>query len=56
MEIPVGSKTIQKKGTVLFISPVVDSASGLLKVKIEFKNPDGSVRPGVAGSMIIPVQ
>lgn len=56
LEIPVGPEIMQKKGTVIFVSPVVDPASGLLTVKAEFENPDGAVRPGVAGSMIIPVQ
>ena len=56
LEIPVGSQIVHKKGTIIFVSPVVDPASGLLTVKSEFENPDGSVRPGVAGSMIIPVQ
>ena len=56
LEIPVGSEIIQKRGRVIFVSPVVDPASGLLAVKAEFENPDGAVRPGVAGSMIIPVQ
>ncbi len=54
LEIPVGSQTVQKKGKVIFVSPVVDSASGLLMVKTEFKNLKGSVRPGVAGYMLIP--
>lgn len=56
LEIPVGSEIMQKKGSVIFVSPVVDPASGLLTVKAEFENPDGAVHPGVAGSMIIPVQ
>jgi len=56
LEIPIGSEITHKKGTIIFVSPVVDQASGLLTVKSEFKNPDGSVRPGVAGAMIIPVQ
>jgi RND family efflux transporter MFP subunit len=55
LEIPVGSQTARRKGKVIFISPVVDSASGLLTVKVEFQNPDGSIRPGVAASMTIPV-
>ena len=56
LEIPVGSVVMQKKGRIIFVSPVVDPASGLLTVKAEFENPDGAVRPGVAGSMIIPIQ
>ena len=52
--IPVGSESLPKKGEIIFVSPVVDPASGLLTVKAEFENADGSVRPGVAGSMVIP--
>jgi RND family efflux transporter MFP subunit len=41
------------QGKVSFVSPVVDPASGLLKVKILFDNPDGKIRPGVAGKFIL---
>lgn len=36
-------------GSIVFISPVVDSASGLLRIKVLFDNPDGLVRPGEGG-------
>lgn len=42
---------IEKKGTVSFVSPVVDSASGLMEVKVEFDNSDGAVRPGLSANM-----
>lgn len=54
LEVPVGSRTIKKKGKIIFVSPVVDPASGLLTVKAEFDNPDGAVRPGVTATMVIP--
>ena len=38
-----------RQGVVTFVSPVVDRASGLMEVKAEFDNADGSVRPGLAG-------
>ncbi len=53
LKIRTGSKSIAKKGKIIFVSPVVDPASGLLEVKAEFNNPDGSVRPGVAGVMLL---
>ena len=53
LKIKTGNDAVAKKGAVVFVSPVVDPASGLLEVKIEFDNPDGSVRPGVAGSLIL---
>jgi len=39
-------------GKMCFISPVVDSASGLAKVKAVFDNSDGIIRPGLAARMI----
>jgi len=41
-------------GKVVFISPVVDPASGLLRLKAVFANPDGRLRPGVAGRLVLP--
>lgn len=38
-------------GTVVFLSPVVDPASGLRKVKVLFDNPEQKINPGVAGKM-----
>jgi RND family efflux transporter MFP subunit len=39
-------------GKIVFLSPVVDPASGLQKVKVLFDNADGRIRPGVAGKML----
>lgn len=39
--------------TLAFVSPVVDSASGLTKVKALFENPSGTIRPGVAARLLI---
>lgn len=41
-----------RKGKVVFVSPVADLASGLVEVKVEFKNADGSVRPGIVGQIV----
>ncbi|MGC9450590.1 MAG: efflux RND transporter periplasmic adaptor subunit [Oceanipulchritudo sp.] len=38
-----------KDGKIVFISPVVDPASGLLRIKARFSNPEGQVRPGEGG-------
>jgi RND family efflux transporter MFP subunit len=38
-------------GEVVLVSPVVDAASGLLRVRLLCDNPDGKVRPGVAGKI-----
>ena len=45
--------TIKLKGKIVFLSPVVDPASGLQKVRVLFDNTEGQVRPGVAGKMLI---
>jgi membrane fusion protein, multidrug efflux system len=53
LKIKAGHDTVAKKGVIIFVSPVVDQASGLLEVKAEFDNQDGSVRPGVAGFLLL---
>ena len=53
LKINIGLDTIDKKGKVIFASPVVDPASGLLEVKAEFDNADGVVRPGISGVLIL---
>jgi membrane fusion protein (multidrug efflux system) len=42
------------QGKIVFISPVIDSASGLLRIKALFPNPGTRVRPGVAGQLHLP--
>jgi RND family efflux transporter MFP subunit len=51
VEVEAGTAKIPITGKVSFVSPVVDPASGLLKVKVLCDNIDGKVKPGVAGSM-----
>lgn len=53
LKIKAGNGAVARKGMVIFVSPVVDPASGLLEVKAEFDNQDGSVRPGVAGFLLL---
>lgn len=43
------SKLYSIEGEIVFISPVLDPASGLLRIKAVFPNHDLDVRPGVAG-------
>jgi RND family efflux transporter MFP subunit len=45
---------IRVSGEIIFVSPVVDPASGLQKVRVIFDNNDGKIRPGLAGQMSIP--
>lgn len=49
--VNVEPDTIRKKGRIVYVSPVVDSASNLMKVKVEFDNRDAAIRPGASGSM-----
>ncbi len=37
---------------IAFISPVVDPASGLAKVKAIFENAEGKVRPGLTAKLV----
>jgi RND family efflux transporter MFP subunit len=46
-----GGQTVS--GKICFISPVVDAASGLAKVKAIFDNAGGKIRPGLAARMIV---
>jgi multidrug efflux system membrane fusion protein len=54
LTVRVGQDTVIKQGTVIFASPVVDSASSLMEIKAEFDNHDGLIRPGVSGWMLLP--
>jgi len=45
-----GGQTVP--GKICFISPVVDAASGLTRVKAIFDNADGKIRPGLAAKLI----
>jgi membrane fusion protein, copper/silver efflux system len=40
-------------GKVTFIAPVLDEATRTLKVRIEFANPDGSLKPGMFADVVL---
>ena len=52
LAIQAGSKKLEREGTIDFVSPVIDPASGLMKVKVVFDNPEQSVRPGEVGAIL----
>lgn len=53
LEIPGADNVpVRLAGTVTYVAPVVDAASGLIRVAAEFPNADGRVRPGVAGRLL----
>jgi RND family efflux transporter MFP subunit len=51
IEVLAQGRPVVVDGTVVFVSPVVDPASGLMRLKAKFANPDQRVRPGVAGTL-----
>ena len=53
LELDGGTGTIALQGKIDFVSPVVDPASGLQRVKVLFENADSKVQPGVAGRMTL---
>ncbi len=52
LQFSTGLQPITMTGQIAFISPVIDPASGLRKVKARFNNPDGQLVPGMAGIML----
>lgn len=52
LQIDTGSQPVATTGSVTFLSPVADPASGLINVKVQFENPEQNIRPGLAGRMI----
>ncbi|MDA7520859.1 efflux RND transporter periplasmic adaptor subunit [bacterium] len=55
VEIVFGSSERQKRiqGRLVFVSPVVDPSSGLLRVKILCENKNEHIKPGMDGSLIL---
>lgn len=52
--VPATGGTVTVAGKVSYVAPVIDPASGLLRVRALFPNLNGQVRPGVAGVLHIP--
>lgn len=53
LQVETGVSPVAVTAKVIFISPVVEPASGLVKVRALFDNADGKVRPGLAAKMIL---
>jgi RND family efflux transporter MFP subunit len=51
VEIEDLKSPVKVEAKIIFVSPVVDSASGLQKIKAIFDNADGKISPGVTGKM-----
>ena len=56
LEIDLGGGKAVVPGRIVFLSPMVDSASGLQKMKILFENKNGEIRPGLAGVILSETQ
>lgn len=53
LEIESPGAPVVFEGEVVYLAAVVDPASGLQKVKIQFDNSAGKIHPGVAGKLIL---
>ncbi len=53
VELLVGNQGTRTRGKLIFVSPVVDAASGLREIKIELIKPAADVRPGVPASLYL---
>jgi RND family efflux transporter MFP subunit len=56
LQLQSGLEIVKRNAEIVFISPVVDPASGLRKIKAQFDNLHGNIIPGVAGVMILDAQ
>lgn len=53
LEIRSALGVIQRSGRVNYVSPVVDSASGLMEIKVLVANGDAAIRPGVPAELVL---
>ncbi len=53
LELELGTGPVRFDGAISYLGPVVDPASGLLRIKAVFENREGRVRPGVAGRLAL---
>ncbi|MFK5926819.1 MAG: efflux RND transporter periplasmic adaptor subunit [Desulfuromusa sp.] len=56
LQLQNGADPLTIEAKLVFISPLIDPASGLRKIKVEFDNQEQKVVPGVAGMLILPEQ
>ncbi|ABK44701.1 secretion protein HlyD family protein [Magnetococcus marinus MC-1] len=52
LNLGAAGEQVQRVAEVVFVSPVTDSASGLVEFVAEFDNRDGAVRPGLSGRLV----
>lgn len=51
VKLQIGNEKIAVLGRAIFVSPVVDAASGLREIKFELIKPPAQVRPGMPGQL-----
>ncbi|TAN47531.1 MAG: efflux RND transporter periplasmic adaptor subunit [Methylococcaceae bacterium] len=51
LSFQAGDKQLQVKGRVVYLAPVLDAASGLMEIKVEFANPDNLIHLGSSGTL-----
>lgn len=51
--ISSNNDSIEKQGTIYYIAPSAESASALIKIRIEFKNNKPKITPGVMGKVTL---
>jgi len=54
IRLAMEGRAVLRQAKLIFVSPVTDSASGLVELIAEFDNQDGSVRPGISGQIVVP--
>jgi hypothetical protein len=50
-KLQIGNEKMIVQGRAIFVSPVVDAASGLREIKFELIKPPAQVRPGMPGQL-----
>jgi multidrug efflux pump subunit AcrA (membrane-fusion protein) len=53
LEVETGAAPVTVTGKLIFISPVVDPGSGLVRIRVLFENREGKVRPGLTAKMLL---
>ncbi len=56
LQLQSGGDPVNIEAKLVFISPLIDPASGLRKIKAEFDNQEQKIVPGVAGLLLLPEQ
>jgi RND family efflux transporter MFP subunit len=53
VQIDEGTEALRLTASEIFVSPVADGGSGLVRIKVYFENPDNTVTPGITGRLVL---